>query len=389
MRGHLRAYCVALGLSALAGSHALAADNPQPVPLRLVTQNAAAGTAEDYLAGSDYAVVAPGAFGPLVESYQVLPTIGLAQSYGPPGPRERQFRNLTAEVAVAPGLDLDFGYGLDDTARFAFLAPSTNAYDGLFLRGGALDLSPSPYDSSTYAGVTAKLSDDVRVHLGDASSTHDRTAVSANAFASLGRPVDALLDLGARTANSLFGGVSLDGGWASIDLTATRTVAQQTMLGSVPIAGLSKSFDVTANVKFDGGWVTTASYGEGLTKLDVKPSALGLSSAGELHRTGYAIAVAKHGVFGDDALGLSVSQPADSDGGYATFDGHVSQPAFIGADHLLVIDQKPETDIEVGYVTNFLDGAVALQTNAAYDMNFQGQSGTNAVELLSRAKIKF
>ena len=355
-----------------------------------MTQNTAAGTAEDYLAGSDYTVVTPGAFGPLVESYQVLPTIGLAQPYGPPGPRDEQLRNLTAEMPVAPGFDLDFGYGLDDTARFAFLAPSTRAYDGLFLRGGALDLSPSPYGSSTYAGVTAKLSDDVRVHLGDASSTRDRNAVSTNAFASLGRPVDALLDLGARTANSLFGGASLDGGWASVDLTATHTVAQQTMLGgSVPVAGVSKSFDVTANVKFDGGWVTTASYGEGLTKLDVKPSALGLSSAGELHRTGYAIAVAKHGVFGDDALGLSVSQPADSDGGYATFDGHVSQPAFIGADHLLVIDQKPETDIEVGYVTNFLDGAMALQTNAAYDMNFQGQGGTNAVELLSRAKIKF
>ena len=389
MRGHERAYCVALSLFVLAGGHALAAENLQPVPLRLVTQNAAAGTAEDYLAGSNYTVVAPGAFGPLVESYQLLPTIGLAQPYGPPGPREEQFGNLAAEMPVAPGFALDFGYRLDDTARFAFLAPSASAYDGLFLRGGALALSPSPYDSSTYAGVTAKLSDDVRVHLGDASSTRDRNAVSTNAFASLGRPVDALLDLGARTANSLFGGASLDAGWASVDLTATHTVAQQTMLGSVPVAGVSKSFDVTANVKFDGGWVTTASYGEGLTKLDVKPSALGLSSAGELHRTGYAIAVAKHGVFGDDALGLSVSQPADSDGGYATFDGHVSQPAFIGADHLLMIDQKPETDIEVGYVTNFLDGAVALQTNAAYDMNFQGQGGTNAVELLSRAKIKF
>jgi hypothetical protein len=49
----------------------------------------------------------------------------------------------------------------------------------------------------------------------------------------------------------------------------------------------------------------------------------------------------------------------------------------------------PETDIEVGYVTTFLDGSLALQANASYQMNFAGQTGTNAVSLLSRARIKF
>ena len=49
----------------------------------------------------------------------------------------------------------------------------------------------------------------------------------------------------------------------------------------------------------------------------------------------------------------------------------------------------PETDIEVGYVTTFLDGSLALQTNASYQMNFAGQTGANSVSLLSRARIKF
>ena len=31
-----------------------------------------------------------------------------------------------------------------------------------------------------------------------------------------------------------------------------------------------------------------------------------------------------------------------------------------------------ETDFQLGYVTNFLDGAVALQTNAAYQTNYPG-----------------
>ena len=49
----------------------------------------------------------------------------------------------------------------------------------------------------------------------------------------------------------------------------------------------------------------------------------------------------------------------------------------------------PETDFHLGYVTTFLDGALALQANAAYQTNYQGQTGVNSVSLLSRAKIKF
>ncbi len=49
----------------------------------------------------------------------------------------------------------------------------------------------------------------------------------------------------------------------------------------------------------------------------------------------------------------------------------------------------PETDVELGYITTFFDGALALQANAGYQMNFAGQSGTNALTVLSRAKINF
>ncbi len=58
-------------------------------------------------------------------------------------------------------------------------------------------------------------------------------------------------------------------------------------------------------------------------------------------------------------------------------------------ENFLFDSKTPETDFELGYVTTFLDGSVALQTNASYQMNFAGQSGSNAVSFLSRAKIKF
>jgi hypothetical protein len=332
-----------------------------------------------------------GPSGPIAQSGEVLQVPSLLGPLGPPDPRQVDLRNFATRVSLGANLSLDLGYQLDDAGRAGLVVPSASGFDGLFISNSELASSPTPYSTSTYAGATLKLSDDVRLHLGDAIATHDRNFANTDTLSTIGRPMDALYNLGARTANSIFAGVTFDSAkWGSIDLTASRTAARQPLFADTAVAGLSTSaLDFAANVKFDSGWVTTASYGQQVTKLDVKPSALALSSAGELHRTGYALAVAKHGVFGDDALGLSVSRPADPEGGYATFAGHVSQPAFIGADHLLMIDQKPETDIEVGYVTNFLDGSVALQTNAAYDMNFQGQDGANAIQLLSRAKIKF
>ena len=91
---------------------------------------------------------------------------------------------------------------------------------------------------------------------------------------------------------------------------------------------------------------------------------------------------------GNDTLGVAFSAPAPSLAG--TFSSLTS-----AGDMPLVIAQGAplthvqETDIQLGYVTNFLDGAVALQTNAAYQTNAQGQRGATAVSLLSRAKIKF
>ena len=106
-----------------------------------------------------------------------------------------------------------------------------------------------------------------------------------------------------------------------------------------------------------------------------------------LRTRSYGIAIAKNGLFGDDALGLAVSRPVfAADGGeFITLPGGQGQPQFFTRSNMLA-GTTPETDIEVGYVTTFLDGSLALQTNASYQMNFEGQNGANAVSLLSRAQ---
>ena len=111
-----------------------------------------------------------------------------------------------------------------------------------------------------------------------------------------------------------------------------------------------------------------------------------------MREQGYSLAIAKHGLFDStDTLGFAFTRPAPSmAGSFSSLIGSgelpplvVSQAAFGGR------SAAAETDFSVGYVTNFLDGAVALQTNAAYQTNAQGQRGATAVSLLSRAKIKF
>jgi hypothetical protein len=176
--------------------------------------------------------------------------------------------------------------------------------------------------------------------------------------------------------------------WGDVGLTARRdnyfVISSRTpSLASVGQAR-SEALGMAAHLSLGSGWVTTATYSQALTQLDLR------SAASSVPSQSYSFSIAKHGLFGDDALGLSFSQPAagapDHDlASLVALDN--LPPVYASAPHLA--NYKPETDIQLGYVTSYLNGALALQTNAAYQMNVQGQSGTNAVTLLSRAKIKF
>ena len=74
-------------------------------------------------------------------------------------------------------------------------------------------------------------------------------------------------------------------------------------------------------------------------------------------------------------MGLAVSRPAPGRAASSEFTllSGRTPPQLFDSNRLLD-RHTPETDIEVGYVTTFLDGSVALQTNASYQMNFAGQT---------------
>ena len=291
--------------------------------------------------------------------------------------------SFASSTALTTNLALDGGAGLDVAARFTnygatnaspFLSAVTAPYLGL-ANGGR------------YTGVTFVPASNFRVRLGASLNSERLDRFSFDALAPLG---NAALAYDAAQTRSLLGGLSWDvTGAVGLDITGISSDRSGVPLGLANAAGIAprattNALGVSAHMDIGQGWVTTASFSDGMTQLNQRAS---FAQRGQ----SYSIAVAKHGLFGgDDTLGLSLSRPAPGmSGSFSGLAGSGDLPPLVISQASALGPRAQETDIQLGYVTNFLDGAVALQTNAAYQTNFQGQPGATSVSLLSRAKIKF
>lgn len=326
-------------------------------------------------------------------------TVDLSQSfvlaplaYGPPDTSRETVSNLVSSVTLVDGIDLQAGYHVDLAGR---ASGTVNApANTLFLSAGTLNGSyASLANGGDFLGATAALADDLHLSIASVSLAPGYSSYSRDATTALARIGSGTNPFSLRAATSLLGSLTWDiGKWAGIGVTASQTSERDGVLGTA-VSGVNantSAVDFSARVQLGAGWVTSASYSEGITQLDLKPG-FSPTLAGDSFRTrSYGIAIAKNGLFGDDALGLAVSRPAfNADGSaFITVPARQGRPQYFSRSNLLE-GATPETDIEVGYVTTFLDGALALQTNASYQMNFAGQNGANSVSLLSRARIKF
>jgi hypothetical protein len=289
--------------------------------------------------------------------------------------------SFAASLALSSRFALDSGYNADIAQRFG-------NYDGikspLLDSGDVLSLA----DGGTYVGATWMPAATLHVRAG-ASLRGDRLDHFSFGVADGSLP----LAHDASQSRSLLAGISWDvSDWASFGLNAIRNEQFGAPFGVNPLGNLTgtsrvgtDALSMAARVKLGDNWVTTASYSDGLSQLDQR------AVPAPQHDThSYFVAVAKHGLFGDDALGFSFSRPTPGvlDNGFdmVAASGDLP-PMFVATGHFP--DQAPETDLQLGYVVSFQDGALALQTNAAYQMNYQGQSGATALSVLSRAKIKF
>jgi hypothetical protein len=314
-------------------------------------------------------------------------------SYGPPDTSRTVVSNLATSVALIDGIDLQLGYKLDlSNSPSSFGATNQATFDGLFLSSPNASYAALT-SGGDFVGATAALADDLQLSLGSASLSPGYTSYTPGATAALARVGGAPNPFSLRAATSLLGGVTWNiAKWVGLGVNASQTSEHGGVLGT-SAAGVNantSALGFSARVALGGGWVTTATYSEGVTQLDLKPGLNPSLASDSLRTRSYGLAIAKNGLFGDDALGLAVSRPAyASDGSeFITLTGGQGQPQFFTRSNILA-GTTPETDIEVGYVTTFLDGSLALQTNASYQMNYAGQTGATSVSLLSRARIKF
>ncbi len=289
-------------------------------------------------------------------------------------------QSFAASTALSINLALDAGYNLDLAQRFenysALKSPLLDQSSFLGLANGG-----------RYAGLTYAPSTDFRMRLGAQMRNNRLDSFTFD-------PMLGTLPLAYDNSQqrSLLAGASWDiTGWAGLSISGILNEQRGQPSGFNPLANLTQAnrastgaLNVSAHVNFGSGWVTSASFSEALTQLDQK------GSAASFENHSYSVGIAKHGLFGGDALGFSFSRPAVS-----LLDNRLEMvaasgdlpPVFFTSGRLP--GSTPETDLQLGYVTSFLDGALALQANAAYQMNYQGQTGATSVAVQSRAKIKF
>jgi len=314
--------------------------------------------------------------------------------------RQNTVESFLLSVRIASASDLNPVDNLDPID--AGNDRTRDAYSALY-RSVGLDNSPYSLltDGGTYLGSTFSLADTVHAQIGAFAITPNRPDFGPTSFSYLNQVEgqQALNELG----KSQSGVAIVDwnfASWGALGLMATQTSAQAGILNglsanAIDAAKTTKTSTVgmTAHVGFGDGWVTTLSYNEGLTQLALRPYVSGNASDAFRSRA-YGFSVAKHGLFDEnDSLGMALTRPLQVYSGGAQFstDGFDTNIANLqlARQFSTLSSTTPETDFELGYVTTFMGGAIALQTNAGYQMNVDGFGGTNALSVISRAKINF
>jgi hypothetical protein len=305
-----------------------------------------------------------------------------------------------ASTSLLGGRDFETAMPLARNMVVEFGSRSGNAFDfapdGLFTNTSGWMQPFSQTGHEAHAQSAIGFGDGLTLKLGESFGESD-SLLPAYGPAWMQTPL-AGGDRGDGFAQTGFAGLNWNvAPWADLGLVARQASAQGpapiVQSGFSPAKVSAQTLGVSGKVAFGKGWVTSFSYNEGITQLDLRPAGNLLAADGVQHSRSYGVAIAKHGLFGDDALGLEVSRPALSSlGGVDLGDTTAADPfdGFISSSTRPIMSgNTQETDLQLGYVTTFLDGALALQANAGYQMNSSGQPGNNGVAVLSRAKINF
>jgi hypothetical protein len=275
---------------------------------------------------------------------------------------------------LAPDLPSQFpGYDLQ-----------SSSFSGTLL---ALGPAYSPYTlmaNGDFASSTIALASDLHIHLAAAETPPDQVDLQ------LVSNLDQLqLSRSADGSNVLLAGAEWDfASWGGLGIAGSQVQPDSYLGGPVgfglPTAKFSTMLGVSAHLNFGDGWVTSFSFDEGRAQLDLRPDALAVAN-GPQDDSVFSVNVAKDDIFGGDSLGLNLIRPVQESAYGLAANSNYS--GLLGS-QISLSSATPETDFQLDYETSF-NGNITLQANAGYQMNVEGQNGTKAISVLSRAKINF
>ena len=328
--------------------------------------------------------------GAMAAAPQLTPIFQLAPAPSVSLDRNGRVANLSLGSLMTSGLGLDASALRPNSATVARgvqleLSRGRNwdPYADLFL--GASALNPTYLSgTNTRASASIPLAEGL-------SLTASHVSLAPGALSDT-QPSDFSRDLAARLGSDVrsLGTTTATlnwnfSSWGGLGITASRSNAGP-LLSDVPALrgsapSESTALGISARVGFGEGWVTTLTYAEGVTQLGLNRNRAGLNTD-SVTSQGYGIGLTKTGLFGDDALGIALSRPLQIYTGNNNFSA-------LNTNFALANTQARESDVALGYVTTFLDGTLALQANAAYQLNAAGTRGQNAVAGVARAKLNF
>ncbi len=274
----------------------------------------------------------------------------------------------TVAADLAPGIRFELSHGRNFDA-FGDLFSSPSTLGSTYLSG-----------TSSSVGASFALSDDLSFSIGQSNWSFG--ALGEDQPSQFSRDLAERLGANVRDVGTMSANLNWNfADWGGFAITASRSSGNASLLGIVPgsLGGVgaadTTALGISARVGFGEGWVTTVAYSGGVSQLDLSRNHLIGNPPESVSLQAFGVALAKQGLFGADALGIAVSRPSQIYGG--------------GLGAALANSQARESDVELGYVTSFLGGSLALQANAAYQVNAAGAQGQNAVAGVARAKLKF
>lgn len=307
-------------------------------------------------------------------------------------------------VSLSPieGVSLDFGHNINMSGAFNpydLRAPSGGG--AVFLSGSALN---SPYlalaDGGNFSGATFAPADGVRVRLGYANVGQNQQPVELLIGRDPTDPANTPSAAPQRQASSVVASIGYDfAPWGGVGLTASRTKEAHSVLGGYTAGAFAiaddagtSSVGISARMGLGDNWTTTFAYNEGVTRLGLATGAI-VTDVDPLRSRAYGISVAKRNLFGDDTLGFALTRPLSIYRGGATLHAATgideNRNLVFGTEHLSLAAKRPETDVELGYATRLMDGALMLQGSAAYQMDVLGEVGKSALAGMGRASLHF